>query len=186
MIWGVEDSTVLGLAGIIAVLGAALISFWWNYKTRGLSHQQFLYQKQIEAYPRVLESIANVMQPSYDFILAHNNVLTAEDREKMRLEVEKPLREHTLGLDKDLFLLPTEVINSINELNGTLRDVTTYGTRERAVEGNGIVVEDIADPFRALSDAHMRVINAIREEARIENLSEMDWIVGRPKPRSKL
>jgi hypothetical protein len=185
VIWGVEDSTVLGLAAIIAGLGVgfgtALISFWWNYKTRGLSHQQFLYQKQIEAYPRVLASIANVMQPCYDFLLVHHNVLTTEDREKMRLEVEKLLQEHTLGLDRDLVLLPSEVIRSINKLNGTLRDLTTYGTTERAVDGRIMVVQ-IADPSGALRDAHLRVINAIREEARIETLSKMDWIVGPRRP----
>ncbi len=50
MIWGLEDATVLGLAGITAGLLATALSFWWNYKTRSLPHREFLYQKQIEAY----------------------------------------------------------------------------------------------------------------------------------------
>jgi hypothetical protein len=74
MIWGVGDSTVLALAAIVASVGIALMSFWWNYKTRALGHREFLYQKQIEAYAALLTNISHALYPCYDFLFTRERI----------------------------------------------------------------------------------------------------------------
>lgn len=189
MIWGVEDSTVLGLAALVVGLVATVTSLWWNYKIRGLPYQQVLYQKQIEAYARILARIDKVLQPCYDFLRVHHNNLTAEDLMKIRLKIGELLQEHTIGIEGDMFLLPSEVIDPINNLRRILSELATNGTTEVGAESGargGIFEVSMADSFEFLRYCHLRVLNTIRDEARIETLSELDWFVGPRRPKATL
>jgi hypothetical protein len=178
LIWGVDDSTVLGLAGIIAVLLTAVISFWWNYKTRGMPHQEFLYQKQIEAYNSVSMRIGRITDACYDFLDAPNNVLTEDDRAKMRALFLELSRKHLLA--GDWFLLPKGVVVAVNDLLRTLFRITATGTE---LDGRAMVEQQ--DPLTTLFDAQFKVYDTMRKEARIEPLTEhIHWAIG-PEPRKR-
>jgi N-acyl-D-aspartate/D-glutamate deacylase len=188
MIWGMEDSTFLGLAGIVAGVGAALVTtllnLWWNYKTRGLPYQQALYQKQIEAYTHLTASLANVLQPYYGLLRAHRENPTAEDIVKMRNKIRELLEDYTLRLVGDMFLIPREIVQSVNRLYGVLWDLATTGIAIVTMSDGGIREVGMADSFEVLNDAHLRILNTIREKAHIEALSEFDWIVGQRRPKT--
>ena len=124
MIWGVEDSTVLGLAGIVAGagvgLGTALMSFWWNYKTRALPHQEFLYQKQIEAYLDLSTNMSRSLYPCYNFLFT--NALTPQNRKKFGEITEKAYDEMWGQERLSMMILPVHVAEALRKLLSTLNE----------------------------------------------------------------
>jgi hypothetical protein len=117
MIWGVEDSTVLGLAGIIAGLVTALVSFWWNYKTRALSHREFLYQKQFEEYLELSTIVQRLLRPCYSFLMGKRE-LTPENRVQLLKIIDKLTDDLRQEMHHCETILPMDVVHAINELIG--------------------------------------------------------------------
>jgi hypothetical protein len=131
VIWGVEDSTVLGLAGIIAGLGTALMSFWWNYKTRALGHREFLYQKQIEAYVDLSTNISRSLYPCYNFLLTKD--LTPENRKEL-VEITQKAHDELWGIERmSLMILPLDVVEAVNKLQLVLaREIPKLDSSKQA------------------------------------------------------
>jgi hypothetical protein len=158
MIWGVEDSTFLGLAGIIAGLGVglgtALMSFWWNYKTRALGHREFLYKKQIETYVDLSTNISRSLHPCYDFLFMKD--LTPENRKEWVEITTKADDELSGQMRMSLTILPLDVAKAIDHLRSTL-------SRELSSE---------KEPSVVLARAEVEVYNAIRKWAGVEPLTK--------------
>ncbi len=170
MIWGVEDSTVLGLAGIVAGVIATGISLWWNYKTRALPHREFLYQKQIEAYIDLATAFSRSINPCYDYLngLSNRQELTPESRKafrKLALRAQVDLWEQ---FRKSALILPQDVAVAIGELLGKLLN-------EVHKSGNPIQM------IRILIDGEIGVYKAVRKNAGVRPLTkEMRRVFGEP------
>jgi hypothetical protein len=157
MIWGVEDSTILGLAGIIAGLLTAAASFWWNYKTRALGHREFLYQKQIEAYVDLSTNISRSLSPCYNFLITKS--LTPENRKEFVEITEKAYDELWCQARLSLMILPAYVgdalVKLLSALNGELPKLDSS-------KQAGLV----------LTKAEMTVYVAVRKWAGVEPLTK--------------
>jgi hypothetical protein len=159
MIWGVEDSTILGLAGIIAGLLTAATSFWWNYKTRALPHREFLYQKQIEAYIELASAISRSIGPCQDYLNEFEEDLAPEKRKKFEKLTKKAYTDLWQQLRKSTTILPSDVVASICDLFLKL----------------AIEVHKSSNPTQMgemLTDAELDVYGAVRKNAGIEPLTE--------------
>ena len=62
---------ITSLAGLGSGLLIAILSLWWNYKTRGAAHREHLYQQQIEIYTEVAHAMSSTYQAVMD-VLALN------------------------------------------------------------------------------------------------------------------
>jgi len=156
MIWGVEDSTVLGLTGIIAGLGTALMSFWWSYKTRAAAHREFLYQKQIETYVALSTEISHLLDPCYTFLSTKD--LTPENRKEFK-EIAAKASDEVWGQARlSLMILPVEVAKAVNQLFGTLLEVAKSDSSEGGIQ--------------VLTKAEMGVYEAVREWAGVDPLTK--------------
>lgn len=124
MVWGVDDTTVLGLAGIISSVLIAAFGYWYNYATRSQPYQQFLYQKQMEAYKEISSELSKLLRPCYEYlkpIYGRRDKKYGEFHEiafKASLEVDRLLRES--GIPKERF--PREVSAAVEELTSLLRN----------------------------------------------------------------
>ena len=159
MIWGMEDSTVLGLAGIITGFGAILMSFWWNYKTRALPHREFLYQKQIEAYLELASAISRSIGPCHDYLYEGEEELAPEKRKEFEKLTKKAYTDLWEQLRRSTTILPKDVVLSICDL---LRKVAD----EVHKSGNATQMGDM------LTDAELDVYAAVRKNAGTEPLTE--------------
>jgi len=162
MIWGVEDSTFLGLAGIIAGLvvglGTALMSFWWSYKTRVSPHREFLYQKQIEAYIDLATNISCSLSPCYNFLVTES--LTAENRKQFEEITEKAHDELWSQARMSLMILPAGVAEAVVGLLSALNSEAM--AKLHSSKEAGLV----------LTKAEMAVYKAAHEWAGVEPLAE--------------
>ena len=161
MIWGVEDSTILGLAGIIAGLLTAATSFWWNYKTRALPHREFLYQKQIEAYMDLATDFSRSIGPCYDYLVdvdEHTEELSPEGRKELEKLTRKAHDDVRGQLGKSAMILPVDVSIAISKLLQKLSRVHKSGNVMQMAE---ILIEGEFD-----------VYNAVRKNAGVEPLTK--------------
>jgi hypothetical protein len=159
MILGMEDSTVLGLTGIIAGVLTASMSFWWNYKTRALPHREFLYQKQIEAYIEVATAISRSVNPCHNYLGQFEEELAPEKRKEFEKLTETAYADLWEPLQKSMTILPRDVVTAICDL--FLKLVT-----EVHKSGNPMEMRDM------LTDAELDVYSAVRKNAGIEPLTE--------------
>lgn len=155
MIWGMDDSTVLGLAGIVAGLLTASMSFLWNYKTRALSHREFLYQKQIEGYLELSTNMIRLLDPCYDFLI--DNELTPKNRVRLSNIINKVKDNLRREVARCQAILPIDVASAVNEMYSKLIDVK--------LESNEQILE-------TLVNAEWDVYAAIRKNAGVEPLTE--------------
>ncbi len=156
MISGLEDSTVLGLAGIIAGFGAALMSFWWNYKTRALSHREFLYQKQIEGYLELSAVMTRLLGPCYDLLI--DKELTPRNRVRLWNMIYKMKTDLRREVMRCQAILPIDVVSAVNGLSIKLSDIPKLKTFEEIIA--------------ALVDAESAVYKSIRKNAGVRPLTE--------------
>lgn len=155
MIWGMDDSTVLGLTGIIAGLLTASISFLWSYKTRALSHREFLYQKQIEGYLELSTTMIRLLDPCYDFLI--DNQLTPKNRARLSNildKVDDGLRREVIRCQA---ILPLDVASAVNEMYGKVANAK---------------LESFEQIVETLMMAEWDVYAAIRKNAGVDPLTE--------------
>ena len=161
MIWGVDDSTFLGLAGIMAGLvvglGTALMSFWWNYKTRALGHQEFLYQKQVEAYVDLSTNISRSLSPCYNFLTTKS--LTPENRKEFGVITEKAFDGVWGQARLSLMILPAYVCDALVKLLSALNEELPK-------------LDSSKQAALVLTKAEMAVCVAVRKSAGIEPLTK--------------
>jgi hypothetical protein len=133
------------------------MSFWWNYKTRALGHQEFLYQKQIEAYVDLSTNISRLLYPCYNFLFTKG--LTPENRKEL-LEIALKAHDGLRGqLRLSVIILPLDVAKAVTRLLITLlRELPKLDSPEQAV---GV-----------LTRAELDVCTTIREWAGVEPLTE--------------
>jgi len=158
MILGVEDSTVLGLAPIIAIVIVAGMSFLWNYKTRALPHREFLYQEQIAAYTELAAVISRSLFPCFEFLWGKKE-LTPEHRTEFVQIVTKAYNELWEQSRKSMVILPLDVSTAVFVLQLALvRDAPKLESPRQTMD--------------FLQNAEWNVYAAVRKRAGIEPLTE--------------
>jgi hypothetical protein len=155
MIWGLEDSTVLGLAGIIAGigvgLGTALMSFWWNYRIRALPHREFLYEKQIEGYLELSTAMCSLLRPCYEFLWS-NDLTLDQNRKKFVDIIDKPQDDLHEQVRKCFAILPIDVGRAVLDLYGKLTDdIPNMSNNKEALKVLTMGELDVYDAVRRLA-----------------------------------
>ena len=162
MIGGVDDTTVLGLAGIISSVLIAAFGYWYNYATRSQPHREFLYQKQIEAYLELSTILSKLLRPCYEYLVTKRN-LTPEDKS----EYSKITSAVFLDVVQQAPIARMMLPNDVNEKIGTLLSVLTEG-----YYGQRGLPDNATEVLLTLTEAEFGIYDAIRKNAGIDPLTQ--------------
>ena len=94
-----QESTILGLAGLLVGAFSVGASLWWNYATRASLHREFLYERQIEMYRELTNSVTRVVWP----------LINSKNAKELRRKIEKAERDLLAPFYKALPIMPKDV-----------------------------------------------------------------------------
>jgi len=158
-----EESTIVGLAGLFVGLLTSLASLWWNYKTRASTHREQLYLKQIEAYSELVVSSNRFLEHVYAYLELLRKGGNAKTLNALKQKQRDAFLDFFHTFIRLHVFLPTEVLTRSLKLISRVRSYTVeLGEAEQDIE------------LKRKEMAHLQIdlVDAMREAAGIGPLSE--------------
>jgi hypothetical protein len=156
--------------GLVTALVLAL-SVYLNYKVRHNPFRQAVYNKQMEAYFDIAESMANLYTAAQTVLAVTNPRHKGEDaRRQFRAVLREEHERYTGTVNRALIVLPSKVKAAVDHFNETI--LTIGAPDEGQPVGLGPTAADPdPDPGAALTAAFERAINCIRHHLAIDPLT---------------
>jgi hypothetical protein len=155
------DSTTIVSLGALAV---AALSLWLTYRERAAGLRGALYAKQVEAYGRVLEALAERHAVAIDFMRGKDFPLDRESRVELLDTAQLEIARFARVFTETVIFLPENVANAIGEYKKTFNAITIP-------PGRRSLFEDVADPQMELTTVFERVWRVMRHQLGTEALS---------------
>ena len=153
----------------VALVGALVagLSVYFNYKGRHNQFRQAVYNRQMDAYFDITESMSNLYTAAQYVLAANNCWLNGEDaRGRFRTAVREEHERFTATVNRALIVLPSKVKAAVDHFNETLVAISAPA-EDRPAGGS----EPPADPAQDLARAYERAINSIRHHLAIDSLT---------------
>jgi hypothetical protein len=162
MDWG---SFTLGAGGLL--IGA--LSLFLNYKSRSSAHREFLYQKQVEAYNKIFNSIHPFYNSCLVFIFQCNFKLDNTTRPQLREETAREYEKFISDYRAFSLFLSKPVHAEINNFIKVFNAISSPNENSKLYPKELI---NSQDPQMDLSKAYSSITSKMRESLGIEPLSE--------------
>jgi hypothetical protein len=156
----------------VALMGALVagLSVYFNYKGRHNQFRQVVYNRQMDAYFDITESMSNLYTAAQNILAASSPWLKEEDaRARFRTAVRKEHERFTATVNRSLIVLPSKVKAAVDNFNESLLAIS-----EPAEERSGDQPDaaDIPpDSGADVGQAYQRAVNCIRHHLAIESLT---------------
>ncbi len=156
-----QDSTIIGVAGLAAGLLTSAMAYYWSYKTRGYPHREYLYQIQIDEYRELSVGLSRSVNPCYDFLFG-KTTLTPEMRTTFLGILNKAADDSHEQFRRGAAILRLDVAMAVNQVCiKLLMDIPK--------------MDNATQIGTTLLQAEMEVYSAIRKNAGIEPLTKEMW-----------
>ena len=155
----------------VALVGALVagLSVYFNYKGRHNQFRQVVYNRQMDAYFDITESMSNLYTAAQNILAASSPWLKEEDaRARFRTAVRKEHERFTATVNRSLIVLPSKVKAAVDHFNETLLAVSEPA-EERSADPDA--ADAPADPAADLGKAYQRAVNCIRHHLAIDSLT---------------
>src|SRR5436190_3239595 len=104
----------------VALVGALVagLSVYFNYKGRHNQFRQVVYNRQMDAYFDITESMSNLYTAAQNVLAAGNPWLKGEDaRARFRTAVREEHERFTATVNRSLIVLPSKVKAAVDNFN---------------------------------------------------------------------
>src|SRR5436189_4222919 len=106
----------------VALMGALVagLSVYFNYKGRHNQFRQAVYNRQMDAYFDITESMSNLYTAAQNVLAAGNSCLKAEDAgARFRAAVRAEHERFTATINRSLIVLPSKVKAAADNFNAS-------------------------------------------------------------------
>ena len=167
-----SELTILApiLSSAVGLMGAMVagLSVYFTYKGRHNQFRQVVYNRQMDAYFNITESMTALYTAAQNHLATSNPRLTPEDaRRQFRAALREEHESFTGIVNRSLIVLPSKVKSAVDEFNETLLALSTPEEERPAADGTPAAVESAPD----LGKAYERAINCIRFHLAIDALT---------------
>ncbi|MBB3210698.1 hypothetical protein FHS27_006546 [Rhodopirellula rubra] len=156
-----------------------------SYRDRRVSHRNHFYERQIDAYTEVINSLDGLYDQVQNYIHAHNFVLDSSSRTQLRAEMaqgtfQEQYRNYFATRRKWSLYLPQDFLDSLNDFMNVLNGISAPD--EVADQYPDELVYH-RDPAMPLSEAYRDVVAVARHGLGVEALSkDMARVFGNRSP----
>jgi len=159
-------SSTIGLVGALV----AGLSVYFTYKGRHNQFRQAVYNRQMDAYFDITESMSNLYTAAQNVLAAGNSWLKGEDaRERFRAAVREEHERFTATVNRSLIVLPSKVKAAVDNFNESLLAIS-QPAEERSADAPD-AADGVPDPGADLGQAYRRAVNCIRHHLAIDSLT---------------
>ena len=156
----------------VALMGALVagLSVYFNYKGRHNQFRQAVYNRQMDAYFDITESMARLYTAAQNHLAFSNPWLKGEDaRLRFRAALREEHESFTGTVNRALIVLPSKVKAAVDHFNETLLAISAPA--EDRPRGRTDAVDYAPDPGPDLARAYERALNCIRHHLAIDSLT---------------
>jgi hypothetical protein len=168
-----SDLTILApiLSSAVGLMGAMVagLSVYFTYKSRHNQFRQVVYNRQMDAYFNITESMTTLYTAAQNHLAVINPRLSAEDaRRQFRAALREEHESFTGTVNRSLIVLPSKVKSVVDEFNETLLAISAPEEERPAAQGSAATPAESAPD---LGKAYERAINCIRFHLAIDSLT---------------
>jgi len=168
-----SELTILApiLSSAVGLMGAMVagLSVYFTYKGRHNQFRQVVYNRQMDAYFNITESMTALYTAAQNHLASSNPRLTPEDaRRQFRAALREEHESFTGTVNRSLIVLPSKVKSAVDEFNETLLAISAPD-EERPVADTSYATP--AESAANLGKAYERAINCIRFHLAIDALT---------------
>src|SRR2546430_267363 len=148
------------MASAVGLMGALVagLSVYFTYKGRHNQFRQVVYNRQMDAYFNITESMTALYTAAQNQLAVTNPRLTLEDaRRQFPAAVREGDERFTGTVNRSLLVLPSEGRLAVDEFNETLLALSAPDEERTAAAGGGRAGP--AEPGPDLAKAYERAIN---------------------------
>src|SRR3954471_12328505 len=160
-----SDLSALGqiMTAGVGLMGALVagLSVHFTYKGRHNQFRQVVYNRQMDAYFDITESMSNLYTAAQNVLAAGNRWLQGEDaRAHFRAAVREEHERFSATVNRSLIVLPSKVKAAVDNFNESLQAISEPADERPAErpDAEGCPVDAGAD----LGRAYQRAVNCIR------------------------
>jgi hypothetical protein len=156
----------------VALMGAlvAVLSVYFNYRGRHNQFRQVVYNRQMDAYFDITESMSNLYTVAQNVLATSNAWLKAEDaRTRFRAAVRDEHERFTATINRSLIVLPSRVKAAADNFNESLLAISEPDEERSADRPDA--ADWPADPGADLGKAYQRAVNCIRHHLAVDSLT---------------
>jgi hypothetical protein len=168
-----SELTILApiLSSAVGLMGAMVagLSVYFTYKSRHNQFRQVVYNRQMDAYFNITESMTALYTAAQNHLAASNPRLTPEDaRRQFRAALREEHESFTGVVNRSLIVLPSKVKSAVDEFNETLLAISAPEEERPIADGSTTAPAESAPD---LGKSYERAINCIRFYLAIDSLT---------------
>ncbi len=157
----------------VALMGALVagLSVYFNYRGRHNPFRQAVYNRQMDAYFDITESMSNLYTAAL-YVLAANDCWPDEEeaRARFRTAVREEHEKFTATVNRSLIVLPSRVKAALDHFNEALLAISEPAGQQRPADRTDSK-DGPARPEAGLSQAYQRAVNCIRHHLAVDSLT---------------
>jgi hypothetical protein len=156
----------------VALMGALVagLSVYFNYKGRHNQFRQVVYNRQMDAYFDITESMSNLYTAAQNILAASNPWHKGEDvRARFRTAVRKEHDRFTATVNRSLIVLPSKVKAAVDNFNESMLAISEPAEEPSADQPDAADISP--DAGADVSQAYQRAVNCIRHHLAIDSLT---------------
>jgi hypothetical protein len=162
--WSAIGSFVLGLGG----LALAALTQWLAHKERSQAYRQALYQRQLDSYVSLSDSIGKVVLTARAVLMTRHGPLTREDRAAFRSGLESLMLKHVETMHFIAPFIPSDLASNVYSI---MQALYTYAARPEIESRCDKQLLETAEPLRELEARYSSFTQTLRKHVGVEPLT---------------